>query len=298
MSVTLHCDTKRGMKKAERMVKDMNRLLPEVGAFAGKRMAFLAMQYTLPMAQGKPWPVEHLQSRIEEDIIHAYPSRQSPDWFVPAYAMIEDRYGEKRADAFWRQYESGEFVSGKSTGDAIEPRLKAEQTFDRDRTIPRRTNEAKHAELKKKAFGLFGKAYRLNPKTRPQAMVNDANQASLIKKKQKLAGLAKAAWRAASNMIGGTQNYSQAKNANNRFVWPKEASKVISGKPNVGGGHVDNTFGKARVTIMNNLSYASYAFPDQLKSIAVDYARKSIKIYMDLRFRNSTRSITTMKEAA
>jgi len=296
--ITLYCDSKRAIKKAERMTKNMNRLLPEVGAFAGKRMAFLAMQYTLPMAQGKPWPVEALQERIGDDIRHAYPSRSSPTWFVPAYSLIEDAYGKKKADAFWRAHMSAEFGTGKIDSQESLNIKREDEIFDSARKVPRRTNESKHAELKKKSFGLFGKAWRLNPKTRPQAMVNDANQQTLINKKRRLAGLAKAAWRQASETLGGTQNYSQAKNANNRFVWPKEASKVIRGKNGIGSAGISNAPGKTTVFVENKLSYANYAFPDHLKSLAVDYARKSIKIYMDLRFKNSARSINTMKEAA
>lgn len=296
--ITIHSNTKRAEKKAERMVKDMNRLLPEIGSFAGKRMAFLAMQYTFPMAQGKPWPVDALQGRIEEDIQRAYPSRTSPNWFVPAYALIEDAYGKKKADTFWLAYKSAEVGTGKIDSQESLDIMRADEIFNSARKVPRRTNETKHAELKKKSFGLFGKAWRLNPMTRPQAMVNDANQATLIRKKRSVAGLAKAAWRAASNMLGGTQNYSQSENANNRFVWPKEASKVIRGKSGLGSGSVTNTFGKTVATVTNHLSYAAYAFPDHMKSLAVDYARKSIRIYMETRFRHSTKSIATMKEAA
>jgi len=99
-------------------------------------------------------------------------------------------------------------------------------------------------------------------------------------------------------MIGGTQNYSQSENPNNRFVWPKEASKVIRGKSGLGSGSVVNSFGKTVATVTNHLSYTFHAFPDHMKDITVDYARKSIKIYMETRFRHASKSIATMKEAA
>ncbi len=296
MSITLACDSTRAQKKLDQINKGIGTVMPQLGKFSGKIMAFRMGEYTLPTSKNNDWPVANLMSRIEGDIENAYPSKADRDWEYPAFDLLKQYKGEDTASKFWAAYKGETMVSGK--GDGENPLLEADLIFERAK-IPKSINPKSQQLLKKSKFGYRGKVYRLIKQPFPVAMVKQDRRDNFITRQKKRAGLAKSAWWQAGNSLGGTNNYSRSQNEDGKFVWPKEAAKVQAGSGNngIGQGSITNAGSKIVTTIRSNLRYASEALPMHLREIALRLAGVAIKKNFDLRFKNGFRK-GTWKEAA
>jgi len=246
---------------------------------AAKRFCHYAMEYTLPKSTAaNPWPVHKLQDRIEIDIMRAYPTYSDEMWATSAYDLIAQHYTEEKAKDWWHEYRN----KTQSNFDPENPsKIDAEETFNKMRKIPRRIKDGQYQDLRRKN----GYA-RLPAKTKPLAFVNDSSRKAYIKKRQRSAGLAKSGWYCAARTVGGTMNYTRAKNEAGRFVWPPEIRRVIGpfgGISSLGASsiHVAGLVGRFSVT--NKVRHASDAMPDHLLDIAVRRARDAMRILFEQR---------------
>jgi hypothetical protein len=284
MSITLTCDSTRAKKKLDRINKGITRIMPHLGIFAGKMIAYRAGEYTLPTSKGNDWPVEKLVGRIEEDINNAYPSQSDHDWEFSAFDLLKQYKGEDVAKSFWAKYKDAAMVSGKGKSEN-EPLLEAEEIF-RKAKIPKSINPQSQSQLKKSKFGYRGNVYRLTKKPFATAMVQSDRRANFIARQTKRAGLAKSAWWQAASSYGGDTNFKRSKVVQGQYVWPKEAAIVQKGAGNhgIGMGWATVTNGKVTTSVRSNLRYASQALPTHLQTVALHWAGIAIKKYMDLRF--------------
>lgn len=269
-------------RKVDAYLKGVDAAMPNDIRLSAKRTAFYAMEYTLPVStSGNAWPMAAMRGRIETDVKRAFPTKEDPRWASSAFDLIKDAHGEQRAKRWWYEHNhpllGPEPESGRSAS-----RLTAEEQFDRMRKIKRRVDPKAYAALRNRDGRI-----KLPRDTKPLAFANAAARGRLMRERKETAGLAKTGWYAVSQALGGQQNYTKAANEAGRFVWPKECRKIMNKfGGGIGRGSVTYSSGRGEFSIVNAVRYIDYAFPDNLRDLAISNAKNAMRIVFELRFKN------------
>jgi hypothetical protein len=255
----------------------------------GKRMAFYAMEYTLPASnKGNAWPMEKFHERIAADVRLAYPTKGDDGWQGRAFLLIKAAYGEDRAKEFWNAYKS-------RTQDAFDPetgmgRNTAEAMWDKmfaaRNRIPKKTNNEAYAALRNQYTRIIKRTLRMGKDTPPIAFVQEASRKAFTRKRQDTAGLAKAGWYAADTALGGTRNFTRAKNEAGRFVWPGPLRKLQNKfGTSIGSAHVSTSGSYGFVQVTNHVRYIDEAHPEHMQTYARKQMMNAVRIVFEQRYK-------------
>lgn len=118
---------------------------------------------------------------IESDVRKMFPANElSAANANQVFKLIKKQFGEEVADAFWFHFKSKD--------------LERAGRFMRRRGLPRGVNESEYDRRRKRSGGVGGEPIALASKSRVE---------SLIRRRQKRIGMAKAGWYQAARGVGG-----------------------------------------------------------------------------------------------
>lgn len=251
-----------------------------VSKLASKRAAFFCQQYTLPAAtKGNDWPFKKMSGRIESDVKTAYGSKSDDGWESKAYKVIEEYKGQYQANEWWHLYKT----RGQSSFDSDNPAVLDHETrFDRMRFKGgiRVAKEAKYLEYRKK------NNYSLprGREARVLGITTDQSRQSLIKKREKTKGLAKAGWKACFHSAGG-RGLDAGEMGGKKAKWPEQLKVPYSkfGKMSLGSTSLQYTPKGFRSILRNKVDYMDDAFPDHMRDIAAKWTSRYMKIIFEQR---------------
>jgi hypothetical protein len=299
----------RLQKKITAFNKGVAETLGQDMALTAKRACFYAMEYTLPVSsKAKPWPMEPMLQRIEDDVKKAYPSTEDPRWGTSAYQLIKTAYNEDKAKEFMSAYMGKPRALSKLGLDASdEQAAKYEAIPDpkimvsKMRKLPKKTSNESYKTLRDKHTIRRRNTLRLAPDTPPLALVESGRRSAFIERQKKRAGLAKASWYAAFSKLmtkGGQRNYTKAKSEEGRFVWPKECRRLqnLFGV-GIGNAFVSTTGTYGRAEISSSIRYIEEAFGRTQQNAVIKQTKNAMRIIFGLRYKNR-RNLEVMLKVA
>jgi len=190
------------VKKNADFVNDINENGLKFMKLSARIHAAQAFRWTLPISSGQGnteamWPVHKIKDRTAGDVRNTFFVAGDAGWARKAYTLIKDKRGVALANAWWSQYwkveeNGGQNPSGKTAEEEA-------------RRLLSRTGSATYKDSEYQALRKTHGFSSLGKDAGPLAMLkNKGIQNRIIAKRQKRAGLAKAAWRkAVEKMAGG-----------------------------------------------------------------------------------------------
>jgi hypothetical protein len=227
-----------------------------------------------------------MESRIKVDIGNAYKSKGDKGWEKAAYGLIRDNYNEKKADAWYAEYKSGN-------------QTMAIEQFDKFRKIPKRVSENTYNDARR------GQPERRYPKQKSNnhrwlGIALPESIATLAAKRKKTMGLAKSGWFACFKKLGGRGMKAGKAGWGEQATFPNELKSPYNkfGKESLGSVTVTITPKGYRATLTNKVKYADDAFTPGLRSKVSDLTKKYMKMIFDLRKKNMGKRNVVMDMAA
>tara|TARA_R110001632_G_scaffold140699_1_gene256756 strand:+ start:6208 stop:7083 length:876 start_codon:yes stop_codon:yes gene_type:complete len=280
ITAKVRVDTTGAKKKTKSIERGITREFGIVSKLASKRAAFFCQQYTLPAAtKSNDWPFQKMSERIKEDVEAAYGSKSDYHWEWKAYKVIEEYKGKEKANEWWQLFRTGD----QSSLDVDNPGKRDHETkFDRMRfpSGVRTANEKKYIEYRKK------NNYKI-PRGRSAKVLGvtqEQSRNSLITKRQKTKGLAKAGWKACFHSAGG-RGLDAGKMGGTSRKWPSQLKVPYSkfGKMALGSTSIKHTQKGFRSVLRNEVDYMDEAFPDHMRDIAAKWTNRYMKIIFEQR---------------
>lgn len=185
-----------------------------------------------------------IAKRVAQDVRLMFPANQlSQRNASRVYELIKAEFDEGTADAFWREWRKGN-------------RAKAER-YMRRRGIKRGVDENEY-ERRRKAGDLRGA---------PIALAAESRVESMIRRRQKRVGMAKAGWYQAARGVGGRLRVTNSGNGKTVAAFPKWV--IAAGSGLALGGATVQSGPRPMVTIFSNVRHGKKALRREVMAKAL-----------------------------
>ena len=250
------------------------------------QVAYQLFKWTNPVStMSNAWPMKGAHAKILADVQMMFPSWEDDGWASSAFSMLKEAKGEDVAKKFWRTWKEEQYGKGRD-GTVAREAGSARRYAKRHLAGKVKINPDKYAQARRST----GYQVFTRKNSSPISMVNSRSvQRRYAKLRQKRAGLAKAAYRAAISDLGTP---SRTTGDRFRIIWPRQVSvplRQFSGaKMGSSSISVDSVSVKAKGRVSSHVRYASDAITGDNWEKALTWSEKAV----DYRWKTTVAAMT------
>lgn len=240
-------------RKLERLGEEMRRAVPSLVKQHARSGAVNLGFHTLPYGFDEP---EAFRAKIEADVRRVFATRED----ASAVYLLIRQVDPQKAELYWAAHKKGSRRRALDILNSV--------------TIPRGADVAVLKEARK------GRGGSVPKRIQPKALVTKSELNAMVKRQQRLAGFAKAAWYQAGRAIGGRIRTNVVRTDGTRGAretFPAFIRKLANGNAGLGGARQGGGETHYWVEIFTNVRHARNALSKAKEAQAMAAAREGFE---------------------